>query len=147
MQKILKISISKKSKITFMEHFLDKNSIKPVHFNLVKVYINIYPKQQPYHHPMSLFSRQILSDNITRLPHSIHIHPECVHSWRNVILSNRFSRKLFLKVKTNGIMGKLLVTKKITFLAIFSCSWCKSRKREIKKKALNILMREKKNFL
>ena len=43
-------------------------------------------------------------------------------------------------------MGKLLVTKNITFFAIFSCSWCKSRKREIKKKALNILMREKKTF-
>ena len=44
-------------------------------------------------------------------------------------------------------MYKKLVTKTMTTSAILSCSLCKSRKWEIKMKAINILLREKKDFI
>ena len=43
-------------------------------------------------------------------------------------------------------MYKKLVTKTMTTSAILSCSLCKSRKWEIKMKAINILLREKKRL-
>ena len=44
-------------------------------------------------------------------------------------------------------MNRKLVTKNMADFAIFCCSLCKSRKWEIKIKALNIVMREKKLFI
>lgn len=38
------------------EVFLTQTSRKPVQFNLVKSYVEIYPKQQPSQHHMLLFS-------------------------------------------------------------------------------------------
>ena len=65
------------------------------------------------------------------------------HVWQNVVLSNDFSQKRLLKVKLNGLMNRILVTKNVADFAIFCCSLCKSRKSEIEIKALDIVMREK----
>ena len=46
-------------------------------------------------------------------------------------------------LKANGLLDSKLITKNMTFFALSSFSLCKSRKREMKGKALNILTREK----
>lgn len=117
---------------------------KSVHFSLARIYIIDYYKQQHYQHSMSYFSGNfyVVFYHQTALRYT-----NDAHVWQNVVLSNDFSQKRLLKVKPNTLMNRKLVTKNMAVFAIFCCSLCKSRNWEIKIKALNIVMREKKLFI
>ena len=118
---------------------------KSIHFILARIYIIDYYKQQHYQRSMSLFSGNfyvvfiLSSDGFT------------VYKWRTRMTKCCFKQLFFTKTsfesKTKCVMNRKLVTKNVADFAIFCCSLCKSRKWEIKIKALNIVMREKKLFI